>query len=138
MVARRRDAPTEQRGFTLIELLVVIAVLAIIAGILTPVLITARESARQASCASNMRQIGLATSLYVQDWDELFPAQPMVPGSASAGQPIRAVGGTEVNYYDATLPYVKEARLWLCPSTRPRPGRFMAYHMNGLLITPAG
>ncbi len=59
-------------GFTLIELLVVIAIIAILAAILFPVFATAREKARQASCASNVRQLGLAAMMYVQDYDETF------------------------------------------------------------------
>src|SRR3984957_5324065 len=62
-----------KKGFTLIELLVVIAIIAILAAILFPVFAAAREKARQTSCASNLRQLGLATLMYVQDYDETFP-----------------------------------------------------------------
>jgi len=55
------------RGFTLIELLVVIAIIAILAAILFPVFAKAREKARQASCASNLRQITMALRMYGQD-----------------------------------------------------------------------
>ncbi len=60
-------------GFTLIELLVVIAIIAILAAILFPVFAKAREKARQASCQSNLKQIGLAVLMYTQDYDECFP-----------------------------------------------------------------
>jgi len=63
----------KQTGFTLIELLVVIAIIAILAAILFPVFAQAREKARQASCLSNEKQIGLAMMGYVQDYDETFP-----------------------------------------------------------------
>lgn len=53
-----------RRGFTLIELLVVIAIIAILAAILFPVFARAREAGRKAQCQSNMKQIGIAISMY--------------------------------------------------------------------------
>ena len=70
------NAPSPQRGhrgFTLIELLVVIAIIAILAAILFPVFAKAREKARQISCASNEKQLGLGFIQYVQDNDEKLP-----------------------------------------------------------------
>ena len=69
-VGSRRERP----GFTLIELLVVIAIIAILAAILFPVFAQAREAARKATCQSNLRQLGLASQMYVQDNDgQLYP-----------------------------------------------------------------
>src|SRR5262245_47562578 len=59
-------------AFTLIELLVVIAVIAILAAILFPVFAQARATARKAACASNLKQIGLAFTMYAQDYDEML------------------------------------------------------------------
>jgi prepilin-type N-terminal cleavage/methylation domain-containing protein/prepilin-type processing-associated H-X9-DG protein len=66
--SRRRSS-----AFTLIELLVVIAIIAILAAILFPVFAQAREKARQISCLSNLKQIGTATMMYMQDYDEIYP-----------------------------------------------------------------
>jgi prepilin-type N-terminal cleavage/methylation domain-containing protein/prepilin-type processing-associated H-X9-DG protein len=61
-----------RRGFTLIELLVVIAIIAILAAILFPVFAQAREKARAISCVSNLKQLGTAEQMYLQDYDETF------------------------------------------------------------------
>lgn len=64
----------QRLGFTLIELLVVIAIIAILAAILFPVFARAREKARQTSCLSNQKQIGLALLQYSKDNDDCYPA----------------------------------------------------------------
>ena len=68
-------ATKKRQGFTLIELLVVIAIIAILAAILFPVFAKARGKARQASCLSNLKQIGLAFHSYATDHDDFLPFQ---------------------------------------------------------------
>jgi len=69
------------RGFTLIELLVVIAIIAILAAMLLPVLTRAREQARMSTCLANLKQIGLAVQMYLNDNNEYW--FPFLSGRAS-------------------------------------------------------
>jgi prepilin-type N-terminal cleavage/methylation domain-containing protein/prepilin-type processing-associated H-X9-DG protein len=90
-------------AFTLIELLVVIAIIAILAAILFPVFAQAREKARQTSCLSNTKQLGLAVYQYLQDFDELMPN-----GTYQYG----AIGG----WAGQVQPYTKNAGVFRCAS----------------------
>ena len=96
-----------RKGFTLIELLVVIAIIAILAAILFPVFARAREKARQASCGSNLKQLGLAAAMYATDYDGcLVPTYPYVPDAAHRIADVMLL----------LHPYVQNAQLWQCPS----------------------
>jgi len=95
------------RGFTLIELLVVIAIIAILAAILFPVFARAREKARQASCQSNLRQLGLAVLMYSQDYDETYPAFAYTPD-----------GSSFFTAFDAVVPYIKNQQILACPDDK--------------------
>jgi prepilin-type N-terminal cleavage/methylation domain-containing protein/prepilin-type processing-associated H-X9-DG protein len=103
-----------KRGFTLIELLVVVAIIALLAAILFPVFARARENARRASCISNLKQMGLATLMYTQDYDENYPTIWMI-----TAQPTPVAGwGTGVWYWPMLLyPYTKSTQIYQCPSS---------------------
>jgi len=104
-----------KRGFTLIELLVVIAIIAILAAILFPVFARAREKARQTSCLSNVKEIGLAKLMYVQDYDELLPRANCAPVTYTL--PDGSVSGsTNCLWLYQIYPYVKNAQIYNCPS----------------------
>jgi len=104
------------RGFTLIELLVVIAIIAILAAILFPVFAQAREKARQASCLSNCKQIGLASNLYVQDYDETFPGHDWQKGMGQFALPDGRTYVGHVGWACQFYPYVKSTKVYVCPS----------------------
>jgi prepilin-type N-terminal cleavage/methylation domain-containing protein len=91
-----------RRGFTLIELLVVIAIIAILAAILFPVFARAREKARQSSCQSNLKQIGLAFTMYAQDYDEKMPR-----GSGYIAPTALLSPGNYGEWFLELAPYIK-------------------------------
>jgi prepilin-type N-terminal cleavage/methylation domain-containing protein/prepilin-type processing-associated H-X9-DG protein len=117
-----------RKGFTLIELLVVIAIIAILAAILFPVFAQAREKARQTSCASNLRQLGLGAMMYLQDYDNRY-----VPWYGE--NPTNGKGWSSL-----LMPYVKNEQMFACPSDGiPRSDRKLgkrSYTMNGDWYSP--
>jgi len=110
-------------GFTLIEVLVVIAIIAVLAAILFPVFSRAREKARQAVCHSNLRQMGLAIRMYIQD----FEAYP--PQHAKCPMPDGRI--LHIRWWNAIQPYQRNFQIFVCPSVPHwEPGRNMSYGYN--------
>ncbi|MBC8138455.1 MAG: DUF1559 domain-containing protein [Fibrella sp.] len=112
---RRDDASMTAkslRAFTLIELLVVIAIIAILAAILFPVFAQAREKARSTSCLSNMKQVVLGLTQYVQDYDEVFPNRTLSwpPGEGNYPELEKWTWRVALN------PYIKSKGVYQCPS----------------------
>jgi prepilin-type processing-associated H-X9-DG protein/prepilin-type N-terminal cleavage/methylation domain-containing protein len=110
-----RTRLTQHKRFTLIELLVVIAIIAILAAILFPVFAQARESARKTQCLSNVRQIGTAYQMYLQDYDETFPPH-VTERTAPSGTPDTAVARAPFSYRTKLSPYTKNDGVFKCPS----------------------
>ncbi len=111
------------RGFTLIELLVVIAIIALLMGILIPVLHKAREQARDVICQNNLRQVGLGANMYAGEWDLYLPR-------GSAGQ---------VSWYVLFMPFLAQkpvrndyrtVDIYRCPSY-PDKEQTVCYIVNG-------
>src|SRR5436190_13025615 len=115
----------KRNGFTLIELLVVIAVMAILVAILFPVFAQAREKARQASCLSNLKQIGAAMLIYTEDYDTRYPGggefrwELWAPGPQGSWDKLpTACCGDVARRNVAVLlqPYLRNTHVFLCPS----------------------
>jgi len=147
-----------RNAFTLIELLVVIAIIAILAAILFPVFAQARAKARQTTCLSNEKQLGLATMMYVQDFDETYPIGEWVYSYSYSwgGQTYSYAYMASWTYvppskYDpyywqelsmwenTIIPYVKSKGIYVCPDAitynYAGGGDRYSYTYNGLLNT---
>ncbi|MBU0607581.1 MAG: DUF1559 domain-containing protein [Armatimonadetes bacterium] len=127
-----------RKGFTLIELLVVIAIIAILAAILFPVFAKAREKARQASCLSNLKQLGLGFLQYVQDYDEVMAKNCIYNVPAARYTPWWDPSATY--QYGFLQPYVKNTQVVLCPSSKRYYGysQFLGIgYTQGVVVTMA-
>jgi prepilin-type N-terminal cleavage/methylation domain-containing protein len=146
-VISMRSNCSSQKGFTLIELLVVIAIIAILAAILFPVFISAKEHGRQVTCLSNLHQLGMAIRSYTDDWQGRLPTARVIyetPGgtcrnwSGSYGTGT-ASGSDTVVEKGQIFPYVKSAKVYLCPSDKGRKAKDarnpfpLSYSMNFML-----
>jgi prepilin-type N-terminal cleavage/methylation domain-containing protein/prepilin-type processing-associated H-X9-DG protein len=114
-VRRRGPLPTRTNAFSLIELLVVIGIIAVISAILFPVFAQARAKARQASCLSNLRQLGAGFHMYQQDFDGCYPYWNW---DYSSAQGNRDPNHLHTLWFNAIYPYVKNAAVFQCPDAQ--------------------
>lgn len=117
----RPSTPT-RRAFTLVEMLVVMGILSILFAILVPVFFRAKNRARGAACECNLRSIGTALNMYVQDYDGGYPTE-WSPGHDTTWLP----GGWDGWHIDV-MPYCKTQGIFQCPM---QPPAHMSYGIAG-------
>jgi prepilin-type N-terminal cleavage/methylation domain-containing protein/prepilin-type processing-associated H-X9-DG protein len=116
VVAGRAELPERQAvdvhpAFTLIELLVVVAIVGVLAALLLPTLGRAREASRSTACASNLRQVGTALQLYVQENDNRFPVM------FDAAPATNSIVSNQVATIERVLAnYLGSPKILACPS----------------------
>ena len=121
---KKSSAQYSKRGFTLIELLVVIAIIAVLLAILMPAMRKIKEIARETACKSNLKNIGLALQMYLDDYERKIPdtqSANQFLWYQSDGKTPRKAGSSGtywgVYYYD----YLKNTKIFGCPSLQRVP-----------------
>jgi prepilin-type N-terminal cleavage/methylation domain-containing protein len=112
---------TARSGFTLVELLTVIGIISLLTSLLFPVFATARSKARELSCVSNLRQVGLAIKMYTQDYDEYYPwaldpTDRYTPDIWDGHPDFKAQIPFMPMLQETLQPYIKSNELFHCPA----------------------
>lgn len=129
-----KECRKPKKGFTLVELLVVLAIIAILAAILFPVFATAREKARQSDCLSNIRQLGIGFSLYLENWDRAYPQSGCVDEMRNGIGWVRVYDHHQVEVTQGSLfVYVKNGAVYFCRTDPLKEKNGLSYSMNRCL-----
>jgi len=123
MKDRGRVIRRNVKGFTLIELLVVIAIIAVLMAIIMPAMRRIKESAKQTICKSNLRNVGLALFMYLDDNDRKLPNYHSANGFLwyDAGGNLLPLSNSTAYWGIIYKPYLKETKIFNCPSLRRVP-----------------
>lgn len=129
------DAAWGTRLFTIIELLVVIAIITILASLLFPALMTAKNMAKRALCSSNLKQIGLAIQSYTYDNDGYFPHQKLDYTNSSGSADTHRWQSYIQNYLGIDGPsyYLSSAPrncIFYCPCAEANNSAWYSYQIN--------
>lgn len=111
----------QRAAFTLVEILTVLAIIAVLSAMLLPAFLTVRGSTRASVCRSNLKQIGLATALYAQDSDGLYPFgidqyDRFSPAAWKTEPAFKALIPTLPFVRDLLQPYLKSKQVFVCPA----------------------
>ncbi len=125
-----------KKSFTLIELLVVVAIIAVLVSILLPSLSQAREAARGSVCQNNIRQLATGNVMYGDDYNDTWPSRSLTSPADWNNVMCAWIpnGGTDNPNFDvakgALFPYVKNRKVYECPSARERNRGRISYSIN--------
>jgi len=131
---KKRATKQVARGFTLIELLVVIAIIAVLLAILMPAMRKIKEIARETACKSNLRNIGLAVAMYLDDYERKIPYTGNSNGFLwfeSDGVTYRRPGTSDTYWGIYYKEYLKETKIFGCPSFQSTVNTRLIYTYDG-------